>query len=333
MERNIEVFQGFFSDSPTKVRPYVDAHLCPAIARRQLAAGGATDGILTGTLGTAEVFVEQGFTDVAIAMPVVGSQKINRVCHLARWARITVNVDHAQNVRDLSEAASWCGVTIGILLAVRLNPDRWGVEPGRAALSLAQEVTAAPGLRLEGLSAAGAVPERHEPARASVAPPLQRVLDLRESMEKVGLDVRTVRAGNTASYQTVGSLPGITEVPAGAYVLSDLRHRQLFRPAARVLSTVISRPEPGLALLDLGQKAIGADTGLPATDLPGARISRQSAEHGFLEVNGSSAGLGSKVWAIPHHAGNCVNLYDYINIAAGGRLEVIWPVAARGHYR
>src|SRR5207244_4445609 len=51
-------------------------------------------------------------------------------------------------------------------------------------------------------------------------------------------------------------------------------------PAIRVLATVISRPEPGLAILDMGQKAIGADLGQPAVDgLPGARISKMSAEH------------------------------------------------------
>lgn len=158
-------------------------------------------------------------------------------------------------------------------------------------------------------------------------------VDTREAIEKEGIEVHVVSAGSTRDYQTAGSTPGITEVPAGAYVLSDARRKDLFPPAARVLATVISRPEPGPALLDLGQKAITADTGWPLSDLPGARITKQSAEHGFPALDGAGVDLCDKIWAVPHDIGNCANVYDYINVVSDGWLEAVWPVAARGHYR
>ncbi len=105
-------------------------------------------------------------------------------------------------------------------------------------------------------------------------------------------------------------------------------------PAIRVLATVISRPEPGLAILDMGQKAAGADLGQPAVHgLPGACISKMSAEHGFLVSEGLLPEIGEKVWAVPADLGSCMNLYDYLNVVRDGRLEAVWPVAGRGLYR
>lgn len=250
MDRNIEQLHSQYRTAPVKLRPDVEAHRCPAIAHRQLAAGGTVGGILVTNLGQAEVFAQHGFTDIAIAMPVVTNQKITRLNSLARLVKVTVSVDSEQNVRDLAGA----GVN------VRLKTP-WGESP-----ELEDLVTKTPGLTL--------------------------------------------------------ALPEVVE---GDYVLSG--------KAARVLATVISRPEPGLALLDLGQKAITADTGWPVADLPGARIAKQSAEHGFLELEGADPGIGDKVWAIPHDTGNCANVYDFINIVKDGRLVAVWPVAARGHYR
>lgn len=321
MDRNIETLHGFFRDWPAKVRPYVEAHRCPAIAHRQLAAGGTVGGILVSNLGQAEVFAQQGFGDIAIAMPIVAPQKINRLRHLAGLVKLTVSVDSAQNIHDLE------GSNVDVLVALRASPNEWGVEP-ESAVQLARLISATPGLDFAGVGAGcpGSVV-------GEGTSPLQQLLATREAIEKEGIAVRVVRAGNTRDYQTAGATPGVTEVPAGAYVLSDARHKDLFPPAAKVLATVISRPEPGLALLDLGQKAITADTGWPLAGLPGARITRQSAEHGFLELDGAAMDLGDKIWAVPHDIGNCANVYDYINVVSDGRLEAVWPVAARGHYR
>jgi hypothetical protein len=39
------------SEHDAKIRPYVESHRCPAIAHKQLAAGGTIDGICVGTVG------------------------------------------------------------------------------------------------------------------------------------------------------------------------------------------------------------------------------------------------------------------------------------------
>lgn len=326
LDRNISTMNGFFAGKSVALRADVGAHLCPAVAQRQV---GSTQGILVGTLSQAELFTQHGLDDCTIANPVVIPSKILRICHLAREARVTVNVDNARNVRDLAAAAQAFEITLQVLVALRSGPSRPGVAPGLAAVDLALDVARSPGLAFAGISGYG------DPGPS--ADWFQRVVDTRELMEKAGLPVTTVSAGGTLTYEQAAATPGITEVTAGSYALSDVRHQHSFEPAARVLTRVISRPEPGLGLLDLGQKAIGTDTGLPAVDEPqGVRITRMNAEHGFLAIEPAAEGLidlESRVWAVPFDGRHCMNLRDYVNVVRDGRLEAVWPVAGRGLYR
>ena len=80
MDRNIQVFQGYFADTAIKARPVVTSHLCPQIARRQLDADGTNGGIAVTTLGEAEVFANAGFADILLANEIVTVSKIRRLC-------------------------------------------------------------------------------------------------------------------------------------------------------------------------------------------------------------------------------------------------------------
>jgi D-serine deaminase-like pyridoxal phosphate-dependent protein len=103
------------------------------------------------------------------------------------------------------------------------------------------------------------------------------------------------------------------------------------------LASVTSCPEPGTAIVDAGQKAVGIDVGLPvASDLAGATVVALSAEHGRLRLPDGGDGkvaLADKIWLTPWDIGTCVNLYDYIHAVRAGKLEMVWDVAARGRYR
>jgi 3-hydroxy-D-aspartate aldolase len=146
--------------------------------------------------------------------------------------------------------------------------------------------------------------------------------------------------GNTDDYVTIGSIPGITEVTPGAYALMDYRHLRRdsrLKPAVRVLSTVTSHPDPHTGTIDAGQKAIGADTGLPVVDgLSGASLTKLSAEHGSMSLDGELQGtleIGNRVWLIPWDIGVCMNLYDYLFAVRDGVLEGVWEISARGRYK
>ena len=156
-------------------------------------------------------------------------------------------------------------------------------------------------------------------------------------MEKAGLPVAVVSFGGTHCYAQARRMPGVTEVRAGRYPLMDHRLRS-FLPelalAARVLASVISHPIDGMAVLDAGHKATAPDQGRPVLDsVEGGAATRFSAEHGIVELEGdaqSKLNPGDKAWLVPYELGACVNQYDYIRAAKGGKLEGFWPISARG---
>ena len=350
LEENIETLHGFFRQRAAKVRPHIEAHRCPAIAHKQLAAGGTVGGICVTTVGQAEVFAQAGFGDIFIANEIVTRQKINRLCALARHAAMTVAVDNPVNVGDLSEAASANAVTIGVVVEINTRLNRCGVEPGQPAVDLARAITNAPNLKFLGLMTHEGTLLEEDPEKLANQSRgvVQKVIDTRETVEKAGMDVEVVSVGGTHNYEIVGDITGVTEVPAGSYALMDARyveHRPQFQPAARVMVSVISRPEPGLAITDGGVKAVGVDAGIPVLDgvsgadpaySPTVVETMLSAEHGAIRLEGDSdakVDLGDKAWLIPSDVGMCANLHDYVHAIRDGRLEAVWDIAARGAYR
>ena len=341
LERNIDTLHSFFRQHNAKIRPYVESHRCPAITHKQLAAGGTVGGICVGTLGQAEVFAEHGFTDILVASEMVIPQKIGRLCALARHARMTVAVDQPQNVHDLSNAASTQGVTLHVVVDIHTRGNGCGVEPGQPTLDLARLVHQAPHLEFAGLMTREGPTPTEDPGKLAAESRqwIQQALDSREMVEKAGLSVHMVSLGGTYNYEIAGTMAGVTEVLAGTYALMDQRYAQSrpqFQPAAKVMATVTSCPEPGTAIVDAGQKAVGIDTGLPVVqDMAGATVVALSAEHGRLQQGESDSrvALADKIWLTPWDIGTCVNLYDYIHAVRDGKLEVVWDVAARGQYR
>ncbi|MBM3933895.1 MAG: DSD1 family PLP-dependent enzyme [SAR202 cluster bacterium] len=342
LESNIAAMAGFFKDKKAKLRPHIEVHRTPAIAHKQLAAGGTVGGIAVSTVGQGEVFAQSGFTDVFVGNVIVTGPKIARLCALARQAKVTVAVDSLKNVGDLSEAAVANGVMLNVVVYVHTRVNLLGVEPGKPAVDLARAIKSAPGLNFAGLmSYEGRIlPENGNDPVAESKKWAQVVLDTRQDIEKAGIKVDVVSLGNTSNYQTVAAMPGVTEVPAGTYALMDARYAgkvPQFKSAAKVLCTVTSLPEPGLIITDGGQKTIGADTGLPAIDnVPTYRVKGLSAEHGSIFADHAVTAkfkLGDKVWVTPFDMGTCANLHDYIFAARNGKLEAVWNVQARGHYR
>ena len=342
LEYNIEVLHGFFREADANVRPHVEAHRCPAIAHKQMAAGGTAGGISVTTVGEAEVFAQSGFADILIASEIVTSAKINRLCALAKQVGVTVAVDNPRNVADLSDAAQRASVTLRAVVDIHTGGDLCGVEPGQPAVDLARAVSGAAGLRFAGLMTyeGKILAEEADSAAEESRKWVQQVLDTREMVEKAGMPVEVVSAGGTHNYEMVGAMAGVTEVPAGSYPLMDYpycQYRSGFTPAARVMSTVTSVPDRTTAITDSGQKAMGIDLGLPVVeDVPGVKLARMSAEHGILDLTDEgqkSVDLGDKIWLTPWDIANCVNVYDYIQASRNGKLEAVWSVAARGHYR
>ena len=340
MNANIEAVHGFFKNRQAKVRPFVGSHLSTAVARRQLGVEGHASGLTVSTVGQAEVFVADGFADIFVANQIVPRGKISRLCALARQASVCVAVDNPRNIEDLSEAATSAGVTISAVVDVDTGLHRCGVQPGEAAVELAASVARTDGIEFGGIATYEGAILSEDPAvvEGETKKALQKLLDTRQAIEAAGIDVPMVCAGGTHNYDVAGIVEGITDVAAGSYALMDAKYKAQ-RPelscAASILSTVTSVPEPSLVVLDAGNKATGADAGLPIANYVDGDLFSLSAEHGRITMNAGASSvpdLGEKVWLTPYSIGDTANVYDFMQVVRDGILEALWPVNARGLY-
>ena len=216
VRRNIQTMQRHLEGTPVHVRPHVKHHKTPGIALMQIEAGAP--GVTCAKVGEAEAMVAGGVGDVLIANQVVGPIKIARLCALARQARVTVAVDDARNVRELSQAAVANHVTIGIVIEIEVGMNRCGILPGAPAVALARKIDASPGLDLVGLMgyeghAVGIVDraEREAVARSSLA----AVIETKAACEAAGLEIREVTGGGTTGASATTSATA-SSVPAVA---------------------------------------------------------------------------------------------------------------------
>ncbi len=341
LDKNIETASEFFRDSAASLRPHVSGHGSPAIAHKQLAAGGTVGGLATVTVGQAEVFARYGFVDFLIANVVATPLKARRLAALARTAKVTAAADSAAGVGVLSDAASAASVTLNVVVYVRTGQNGMGADPSDA-VELARVVDGAEGLSFAGLMTYEGTMlcgSRDELEAASLKW-AGVMVDTREAVEAAGLGVDVLSIGGTHNYEIVGAVDGVTEVPAGSYALMDEKyraHRPQFESAGRVMTCVTSMPEPGNIITDGGRKAIGGDAGNPGIEgVEGAVCRGLSAEHGGISVPEDAdhgLELGDRIWCVPMDVAGSVNVHDYLFAIRDGALEAIWDLPARGHYR
>jgi D-serine deaminase-like pyridoxal phosphate-dependent protein len=107
--------------------------------------------------------------------------------------------------------------------------------------------------------------------------------------------------------------------------------------AFSVITTVVSRPTAERGILDGGSKTFSSDlSGLEGHGLileyPEARFYGMSEEHGHVDFAACprKPEIGERVTVIPNHCCVVSNLFNQIVGARNGKVEVVWPVAARG---
>ena len=338
LERNIIKMADFFSNRPVALRPHAKTHKCPQIALRQLAAGAI--GITCAKVAEAEVMAAAGVRDILIANQVTGEVKIDRLTDLAAHADLMVAVDYGANVADLAAACKAKGVVLRVLVEVDIGMGRCGVTPGEAALTLARQVADEAQLQFAGLMGYEGhlvmVEDRGE-RRQRVGEAFMALAETRDLLEQNGLQVAIVSGGGTGTYDLTSQVPAVTEIQAGSYVFMDSTYRRIrpeFEPALTVLTTVVSRSDPGRLVTDAGLKMMTKEFGWPQPlDVPFASVQYLSEEHGVLSLaRPEEVALrpGDKVRFLPSHCCTTVNLHDVFHVVQDGRLVDCWPVAGRG---
>jgi len=350
MERNIRTMAEFARDAGVKLRPHIKTHKIPALAHMQLDAGAS--GVTVAKVGEAEVMADAGIVDILVCYPTIGMEKLERLAHLARRARIAVAVDSVEAARQLSEAAGRYGVHFDLFLEVDSGLNRCGLSPGDAVVDLARQV-----LRLAGLEVAGVCTHAGHAIRATTISERdliarhegECVVFTRDRLQAAGIRIREVSVGSSATVRVSGRVPGVTEIRPGTYIFNDYMQTTAGACseddcALTVLSTVVSRPSHDRAILDAGSKCLSSDFHHMTERMSGygyikgsrnTIVARLSEEHGVVNLTPGDPPLtiGDRVEIIPNHACAALNLWDVLHGARDGEIETVWPVLARGKVR
>ena len=348
-EANVAKMAAAVKTSGRAFRPHGKSHKCPAIGQ-VLAKAGAV-GSCAAKLSEAEAFAAHGISGLLVTTAVIGRHKIGRAVQLAARQRDTIFVvDHAQNVRDLNQAAGAMrtGPALRVNLAIDLLIGRTGIEMGEPALALAQLIDSLPHVRLVGLQAydgGASHTTGFDQRRARSLESMGKAVETRRLLERSGIACPLVTGGSTGTYNIDSTVDGMTELQPGSFMFMDLDYSRIggqdgpvyadFRNALTVLTTVVSH-RPGTAIVDGGYKAFSTDRpfGPRPTDPALADVPYAWAgdEHGRLDLTAAQreVKVGDRIEFLVPHCDPTVNLYDVIHGIRNRRVEAVWPLAARG---
>lgn len=336
LEHNMNVMSNYYRDRRCKLRPHVKNHKTPVFAQMQIQAGGTVGGVCAAKVAEAEVMVEGGISNVFITNQIVTKDKIARLCSLARRADMIVACDDPRNARNLSEGAMATDATLGVIIEVETGLGRCGVQSPSQGAELAKTIQTLPGLRFRGVMSHQVIrgaPDR-ETRLIEGRRMVQKCLDVRDAIEAAGIPVEIVSSGESWTYDVAGDMPGVTEVQGGTYLLMDTSYRYMaeFKHAAKVLSTVISTPRPGVAIGDAGMEAVGNVKGLPTVEgHSGVTVKSLDGQHVIMKVEGGARlSIGEKLTLLPAQQDAMVSRWDRFIAVRQGKVEAVWDIAGRG---
>ena len=341
-EYNLRTMAALLEGTGARLRAHAKTHKSPVIAHLQARHGAV--GQCVQKVAEAEVLAWGGVGDILVSNQVATPGKCARLAALARIARIAVCADEPAQVAALDHAAGEAGVRLSVLVELD-SGKRCGVRPGPDAVALARLVAGSPNLVFGGLQSYHGsaqhirVAAERRTAIAAVADDTRRTV---EQLRQAGLDCPVVGGGGTGTFPVEAASGVWNEIQAGSYVFMDADYtrnldedgqmRSPFRQSLFVLATVMSTAGEGRAVVDAGHKAVAVDSGLPLVHgRPGIEYVGASDEHGTLSLPaGEALRWGDKLHLVPGHCDPTVDRYDWYVGVRDGRVECLWPVAARG---
>lgn len=343
-EANLRSMQAWADRHDVALRPHAKAHKCPEIALRQLALGAR--GICCQKVSEALPFVAAGIHDIHISNEVVGPPKLALLGQLARIAKMSVCIDNAKNLADISQAMVHAGAEIDVLVEVDVGQGRCGVSDDALVLALAQQARDLPGVNFVGLQAYhGSVQHaRTREERAQVCRQAARIAaSYAQLLRESGIACDVITGGGTGSAEFDAASGVYTELQAGSYAFMDGDYGAnewdgplSFQNSLFVLSTVMSVPAPERVILDAGLKSTTAECGPPAVfGVDGLTYAAINDEHGVVSVapGAQAPALGDVLKLVPSHVDPTFNLHDGLVVVRDGVVQDIWEIAARGFSR
>jgi len=294
LDNNLQVMQDYIERAGVKLAPHAKTTMCPQLFARQLEHG--CWGLSVATMPQFKLCHDMGVERLILANQLVGQAEITGLARL--WAQTPeriyyVLVDSFSAAKDISDGFSRVpgAPPARVLIEMGIAHGRCGVRSVDEGLVLARAMRSLPHIELHGVEGYEGLLVSDQAANdtASVSGYLENLLRLCECLRVEGLfadpNQVIVSAGGSAYYDLVakavsgGSNAVVPILRSGCYLTHDSGfYRRLLKriedraaagpaphlvPALEVWSRVISRPEPGLAIVMLGKRDVSYDIDLP----------------------------------------------------------------------
>jgi len=250
------------------------------------------------------------------------------------------------NVADLSAAAVKHGTEIECLVEIDCGAGRCGVTTTPEVVAIATAIDKADGLKFAGLQAyQGAMQhlDSYDDRKAKIDIAVDMVRDAVAGLKEVGLECDIIGGGGTGSYYFEGNSGVFNELQCGSYAFMDADYGRIldadgnridqgeWENALFILTSVMSHAKADKAIVDAGLKAQSVDSGLPVVfGRNDVEYIKCSDEHGVIMDPNGVLKINEKLKLVPGHCDPTCNVHDWYVGVRNGKVEVVWPVSARG---
>ncbi|HEX3813941.1 MAG TPA: alanine racemase [Mycobacteriales bacterium] len=325
LRSNLATMAEFCRSTGTVLAPHGKTHMAPALAKRQLDAGAW--GITVATPSQARVYRAAGFTRILLANELVDPAAIAWIAgEVDAGLKFTCYVDSLDGVALLAAALPAGSRPLDVLVEVGPEGARTGVRTVEQAVAVARAAAEVSRLRVVGISAyeGGFGNSPGAPDEQTQQEVREFLRLLRTAGEAISATVPAdadfiASAGGSVYFDLVAEeltrdwkleRPVTVVLRSGCYLTHDngsyLRKTPFGRtlsgqltPAIEVWASVLSRPEPGLALVGMGRRDVAFDIDLPVaesirhadgsqTTAAGITVTALNDQHGYLHLDADS---------------------------------------------
>ncbi len=325
-------------DQLHRLRPHVKTHKMAEIVELQVEAGITR--CKAATLSEAAMAADAGMRDVLVAHQPVGP-KIQGLAELVQrfpQTCFSAIVDDLGVLSAISAALGNAERPFPVRIDVDCGMGRTGVPFGDELDALRKEIESDEGLVFAGLHLYdGHVKD------PSLSQRTEEVRGIIKQVRNYLFNHRTpsIVGGGSPSFK-VWAEHGDWECSPGTTLLWDYGYGEKFvdlayRVAAGLVTRVISMPGERRLCLDLGYKALAAESELGVRvffpEIPNATAVLQFEEHLVVEIaenDNKTYKVGDVFTAIPKHICPTVALHDYATVLEDGQWgNDVWRIAAR----
>jgi D-serine deaminase-like pyridoxal phosphate-dependent protein len=318
LRNNLVAMAAYCARAGVELAPHGKTAMSPELAARQLAHGAW--GITVASIGQLQTYRAFGFPRLLLANELTDTAGI-------AWLAAELAADAGFEAYCYMDSLDGVGILDRVLRrhpAGRLLPvlveighagGRTGCRTDDAALAVAKAAQATGTLTVAGVAGYEGTISGGEPEIAAFCRRLRALAGaLDDAVDHAAGGPRIVTAGGSAYFDVVTreltargpGAPVRVILRSGAYITYDhgfygtvspggrgTAGAPALRPALELWAQVLSRPEPGLALLGAGRRDVGFDKGLPvpvrvigsAASTAGWAVTELNDQHAYLRLD------------------------------------------------